>query len=77
MSAHLPVRVLARFVWMLASCGHVGVIGIEPRGGGDPEVEIVGPMGSRPTGCENPRFVDEPTTPYAVDRRCPTGEHEH
>jgi len=78
MSGHLRVRILARLVWMLAGCGHVGVVGIEPRGGGDPEVEIVGPMGIRPTGCENPRFVDEQTTPYAIDRRCAAlGEREN
>jgi hypothetical protein len=70
MSGHLRIRVLAQLVSMLAGCAHVGVLGIEPRGGGDPEVEVVGPMGTRPTACEHPRFVDEQTTPYAIDRRC-------
>jgi hypothetical protein len=62
--------VVTSFILMLASCGHVAVVGIEPRGGGDPEFEIVGPIGAAPTACENPRFVDEPTTPYAIDVRC-------
>jgi hypothetical protein len=62
--------VLTSLVLTLASCGHFSVLGIEPRGGGDPEVEIVGPASSAPTDCENPRFVDEPTTPYAIDVRC-------
>jgi hypothetical protein len=63
-------RVLTSVMLTLASCGHVSVVGIEPRGGGDPEVEIVGPASIAPTDCENPRFVDEPTTPYAIDVRC-------
>jgi hypothetical protein len=57
-------------VLLLASCGHVGVLGVEPHGGGEPELEIVGPAGSSSASCENPGFVDEPTTPYAIDDRC-------
>jgi hypothetical protein len=65
-------------VLMIASCGHVGVVGIEPRGGAEPELEIVGPMGIEPRWCENPRFVDELTTPYAIDYRCATANaREH
>jgi len=67
--------VVTSFILTLATCGHVGVVGIEPRGGGDPELEIVGPMGAAPTDCENPRFVDELTTPYAPDVRCAALEH--
>jgi hypothetical protein len=67
-----PRSVLASLMLTLASCAHVAVVGIEPRGGGYPEPEIVGPMLAAPTGCENPRFVDEPTTPYAIDVRCPS-----
>jgi hypothetical protein len=62
--------VVTSLILTLASCGHVGVVGIEPRGGADPELEIVGPMGAAPKGCQNPGFVDELTTPYAIDVRC-------
>jgi hypothetical protein len=63
-------RIVTSFILTLASCSHVAIVGIEPHGGAEPEFEIVGPMGAVPTGCENPRFVDELTTPYAINVRC-------
>jgi hypothetical protein len=61
---------VAGLVSMLAGCVHFGVVGIEPRTDGEPELEIVGPAATDPASCEHPRFVDEPTTPYAIDHRC-------
>jgi hypothetical protein len=66
--------VMTSFMLTIAACGHVVVVGIEPRGGDEPALEIVGPMGVAPTDCENPRFVDELTTPYAIDVRCAAWE---
>jgi hypothetical protein len=63
-------HLLAGLLSMLAGCVHFGVVGIEPRAGGEPELEIVGPTGTDPASCEHPRFVDDPTTPYAIDHRC-------
>jgi hypothetical protein len=62
--------IVMSFVLMLVSCAHVVVVGVEPRGGDEPALEIVGPIDVAPTDCENPRFVDEITTPYAIDVRC-------
>ena len=67
MSSH---RVAMTFILMIASCGHVGIVGIEPRGGAETELEIVGPTDTIPKECGNPRFIDELTTPYAIDVRC-------
>jgi len=55
----------------------LGVVGIERRPGADTELEIVGPMATADLArCTNPRFVDEPTTPAAIDIRCtPYGSH--
>ena len=55
---------------LLASCAHIGVVGVEPHGSADPVLDIVGPTGTDPATCESPRFVDDPTTHYAIDDRC-------
>jgi hypothetical protein len=63
-------RIATSLILTIASCSHIAVVGIGPRGGAESEVEIVGPTDALPTDCENPRFVDELTTPYAIDVRC-------
>jgi len=73
---HLP---LALMLASTTGCAGVqlGVVGIERRPGADTELEIVGPMTTADLShCTNPRFVDEPTTPTAIDARCtPYGSH--
>jgi len=70
-------RILPRAVLLACACatGCAGmqfdVVGLDRRPDADVDLEIVGPTAAAdPSGCLQRRFVDEPTTPAAIDVRC-------